>query len=128
MPRFLFITAGFLVFVFLPSLSWSMDIPVAVMGTEVEDRSISGEGTSFSVSAETIYCFTQIQGGSGKAVHHVWLREGVEVLNITLAVGADTWRTWSGKALAPGMEGAWQVRVLDDAGALLKEISFTVTP
>ena len=114
--------------VFLPSLARSMEVSVAVLGTEVEDRSISGEGKSFSVSVETIYCFTQIQGGAGKNIHHVWLREGAEVLHITLAVGADTWRTWSSKAIAPGMEGAWKVRVQDEAGALLKEIPFTVTP
>lgn len=106
----------------------SAGVEDAGIGTSVEDRMLVGQAEEFPVSVGKVYCFTRITGAGGTQVKHVWSLNGNEVAEIPFSIGSDSWRTWSSKRIAPGMEGSWTVKVLAEDGSVLKEMAFTVTP
>jgi Protein of unknown function (DUF2914) len=75
-------------------------------------------------AGDTVLVWSKIMGEKDKTVTHVWKREGKEVWRMDHAVKNASYRTYSKKRSIKA--GAWTVEVVDDAGAKLGEISFTV--
>jgi hypothetical protein len=86
-------------------------------------------GTRFPSSTPRLYCFTKVVGASQPTeIVHVWSYSGVERARVSLAVKADSWRTYSSKAIQPHEIGPWRVDVLDATGNLLKTLNFEIIP
>ena len=58
-----------------------------------------------------IYFFTQIIGLANQKIIHRWLYEGEEKAAVTLNIGGDNWRTYSGKRVPSYWQGKWQVQL-----------------
>lgn len=92
-----------------------------------EARSLVGEAASFPAGTPVVYCRTRIVGAAEPTtVTHVWYRDGKTEAHVELTVGSSNWRTYSSKKLQPDWTGAWEVRVLDGAGNLIRTETFTV--
>lgn len=75
-------------------------------------------------SLRRLYYFTEITGLSGGTVTHRWEHEGKVMAEVPFAIGSDSWRVYSSKALTPSMEGPWRVVVTDAEGNTLKADGF----
>lgn len=116
--------------VFAATAATAADLQVedAAVCTDVVDRQPVDSGTSFSVSADRLYCFTRIVGAQDPTqVVHVWYFGDEERARVTLSVGGSNWRTYSSKQLQEHEIGAWRVEVLDADGNLLETVAFDVT-
>ena len=108
--------------------SAKIDVSAAAICESVENREAVNVGTRFDHSTPRLYCFTKIVGAeSPTEVVHVWRYGDVERARVSLAVNADSWRTYSSKAIQAHEVGAWHVDVLDTSGNLLETINFEVT-
>jgi len=93
----------------------------------IADRMPMGEASSFGSSVGKVYVWSRITGGEGETtVKHVWSHNGVERASVELAVKGTTWRTWSAKTIVPSWTGAWEVKIIDAAGATLATTNFTI--
>lgn len=106
----------------------TIDVAAAAICEGVENREAVNVGTRFTSSTPRLYCFTKIVGaGSPTEVVHVWHYGDVERARVNLAVNANSWRTYSSKAIQAHETGAWRVDVLDTSGNLLETINFEIT-
>jgi len=112
----------------IPCLVFAIEVEDIGIGRSVEDRALLDSGTEFSISDGTLYCFTRILNGSGTTIRHIWHRDDEVISEVSLTVGSDNWRTWSSKLLAPGMEGDWNVKVVDSEGDVMESVKFTLNP
>jgi hypothetical protein len=103
-------------------------VPDYGVGTGVENRALVGKADSFAEGTKVYFLTRVVNGQAGDRVHHVWMREGNEVLSIGLSVGGSHWRTYSNKTLHPGSVGSWRVEVRDADGKVLASQDFTCTP
>ena len=92
--------------------------------TEIADREPVGEATSFDPAVETLYCFTELQGGVGEVVHAWYQGDSLRTEIALQKGGAGRWRTWSTKTMPSDWSGEWRVDVLDSAGKVLESASF----
>ena len=105
-----------------------LDVVAAAICEKVENREAVNVGTAFTNSTPRLYCFTKIEGaGSPTEVVHVWRYGDVERARVSLAVNANSWRTYSSKAIQAHEIGSWRVDVLDTSGNLLETINFEIT-
>lgn len=117
--------------VFVGSLSWSQETPAATgievaemkLGKDVKDRQPVDETTSFSLN-ERVYVWMKVVGGKSDSLTVTW-KTGDQVFETQLYVGGSPWRTWAYKTAYA--VGDWTVSVSDAAGAVLKEMGFTVS-
>lgn len=87
-----------------------------------------GSSENFPAGLDRLYCFTRLTGADeNTTITHVWFHEGRSRARVSLNVQSSDWRTWSSKALLPAWTGAWEVRVLDENGLVLKSLAFEVT-
>lgn len=70
--------------------------------------------------------FTQIMNHDGRAVNHRWYRNGELDSEVTLAIGSDSWRTYSTRQISYMSTGDWSIRVVNDRGDELVRYSFSV--
>jgi hypothetical protein len=106
-----------------------ISVPDMAFGTgyDYETRSLEGEAATFSAEVGVVWCKTRIVGAAEPTtVTHVWYREGKTMARVDLAVGSPSYRTVSSKQILPDWTGRWEVKVLDDAGTVLRSESFTV--
>ncbi|MEX2479371.1 MAG: DUF5924 family protein [Gammaproteobacteria bacterium] len=79
-----------------------------------------------------LYAWTSVRAPRGlhEQIHHVWLHDGREVDRIALDIEGGRkagYRGWSHKLNFPNpASGAWQVRVVTDAGQLIGATRFTI--
>lgn len=92
----------------------------------IKDRQPADSLTTAGAGAKELYFFTELKGLSGTKVTHRWEHGGKTVLERTFDVGADHWRAWSNKAIAPSAAGEWKVTVVDAGGATLGSYTLTV--
>ena len=105
-----------------------LDVAAAAICEKIEGREAINVGTRFANSTLRLYCFTKIVGaGSPTEVVHVWSFGDVERARVSLAVNANSWRTYSSKAIQTHEIGSWRVDVLDTSGNLLETINFEIT-
>ena len=72
----------------------------AAFTTDVENREPVSSLATAALSTNELLSFTAIQGGNGQQLHHTWSYNGDAIVDVTLAVGSDYWRTWSSKTFA----------------------------
>lgn len=107
----------------------TLEVAEMAFGTDLdrESRELVGEATSFPAGTATVYCRTRVVGAAEPTtITHVWYRDGKTMAHVELPVKSASWRTFSSKRLLPDWTGAWEVRVLDQAGNLLRSGTFTV--
>lgn len=98
------------------------------VGSGVVQRELVGRSQRFSEGSR-VWFWTRVQGGrNGDRIDHVWLRDGVEVTRVPLAIGAESWRTYSAKTLHPGSAGRWAVEARDESGRTLARSEFDCLP
>jgi cytoskeleton protein RodZ len=105
----------------------TLTIPDHGVGTAVENRQLVGQSDRFSEGTQ-VWFWTDVRDGAGETIHHVWLREGVEMHRVSLNVGGTRWRTQSNKHLRQGSAGNWAVEARGDDGRVLIRNEFTVMP
>ncbi|MEW6412894.1 MAG: DUF2914 domain-containing protein [Candidatus Zixiibacteriota bacterium] len=124
-----------LAFCLLSQLVWSQEAEKSTPFTEVEtvicsgveDRQPVGESDSFDPNVGQVYMWTHCHGATDTTmITHVWTWEGREVASVNLKVNSPSWRTWSSKQILPSWTGAWEVRVLDADGNILKSVKFRI--
>ena len=121
MRRIIAMMAAFALFLPLSAYS-AVSISTAKLGTDVVDREISGETSSFALE-ETGYLWMRVMGGEGETITVNWTN-GDQSYDVDLNIGSDSWRTWSSKILH--VSGEWTVTVTDSAGATLHQSALTV--
>lgn len=70
--------------------------------------------------------FTQIMNHDGRAINHRWYRNGELDSEVTLAIGSNSWRTYSTRQISSMATGDWSIRVVNDGGDELVHYSFSV--
>jgi len=107
----------------MPLLAWSeASIAEAKLGTEIVDRQLSGETSTFTLN-EKAYLWMRVTGGEGEDITITW-KHGADEYPVTLSIGSNSWRTWSSKILH--LAGEWSVTVTNAAGAKIFETTLTV--
>jgi hypothetical protein len=105
-----------------------VQIVAAAICKDVVEREAVDVGTQFSNSVSRLYCFTKaVSTEIPTEVVHVWSYGDVERARVSLSVKANTWRTYSSKAIQSHEIGPWRVDVLDTSGNLLETINFEIT-
>jgi hypothetical protein len=74
-----------------------------------------------------VHYFTEVRGKAAQTLFHEWLKNGQTITRHPMAIGAERWRTSSERELKPDDQGNWSVRTVDDKGAVMNEIHFTVS-
>ena len=96
-------------------------------GYDYATRALTDVGETFPAGTEIVWCRTRITGADGPAtVTHVWYRDGKTMARVELQILSGSYRTVSSKKLLPEWTGRWEVKVLDEAGTVLRAESFTV--
>lgn len=90
----------------------------------ISDREPVGPGVS-NVSPDdyALYAFTEITGANGREITHTWFHDNQQAAAVTLAIGADRWRTWSSKRLGFRRDNNWRVEIRLDDDCLLATLS-----
>ncbi len=99
----------------------------AVFCTAVADREPVDEITTLAAPAASVTFFTEIVGMAGKTITHRWMHGGQAVAEVPISIGADRWRCYSTKTLAPDQLGAWTVEVIGEDGAVLARETLAYT-
>jgi hypothetical protein len=106
--------------------STSASVVRAAIATAIEEHEPAGSAVEFPADVDRLYCFTQIAGADGETIVHAWIHEGTTRARVELEIGSPLWRTFSSKQILPSWTGNWQVKILTEAGAVLKTIDFSV--
>ncbi len=101
----------------------AVSIEDAKLGRDVVDRQIVDETSMFSLN-DRVYLWMRVVGGSKDSISVSW-KTGDQSYDTKLYIGGSPWRTWAYKTAYTA--GDWTVTVSDDAGIMLKEMSFTVS-
>ncbi len=99
----------------------------AVFCTAVTDHEPVDTITTLAAPASSITFFTEVVGLEGQTITHRWMHGGQTMAEVSIAVGANRWRCYSTKTLAPGLTGAWSVDVVGSDGTVLGSSTFTYT-
>ena len=100
----------------------SIQITEAKLGTNVENRELIGEDSTFALSAK-VFLWMKVTGGASDQITVIW-KNGEMTHSTTLMIGGSPWRTWATKTATKA--GEWSVSVTDTAGNVLKEMMFKV--
>ena len=100
----------------------SIQITEAKLGTNVENRELIGEDSTFALSAK-VFLWMKVTGGASDQITVIW-KNGEMTHSTTLMIGGSPWRTWATKTATKA--GEWSVSVTDTAGNVLKEVMFKV--
>ena len=93
-----------------------LSLPRAGFADAVQDREPVGDGSGAS---GRLWFFTEVANGAGETLYHQWYRNGEEDVRVRLQIGADRWRTWSGRRLEADVR--FTVRVITESGCDLGE-------
>jgi hypothetical protein len=94
----------------------------AKLGTDVQDKEITGEDSSFTVGAK-VWFWVKVKGAANESLTITW-KCGDLTKESKLNVTSSPFRTWTAKNVAKA--GDWTVTVADASGNALKELKFTV--
>jgi hypothetical protein len=94
----------------------------AKLGTNVQDRMIVDENTTFPLNSK-VFVWLRVTGAASETISVKWTN-GELTHETQLSIGGSPWRTWANKTVAKA--GNWTVTVTDAAGTVLKELNFKV--
>lgn len=103
------------------------EVARAVFTTGIKDREPVDQVTTLTTDKDKVYFFTEIRNMSGHSVKHRWEYNGKTMAEVEFNVAGPRWRVWSSKSLLPQWTGEWKVSMVDEAGKVLGESSFTYT-
>lgn len=92
------------------------------LGKDVKDRMIVDEDSSFALNSK-VYLWMKVSGGTNEEIMVAW-KVGEVKHETKLTIGGSPWRTWAVKTAFK--TGDWTVTVTDNAGNVLKEMSYKV--
>jgi hypothetical protein len=92
------------------------------LGTDVQNRTIAGEDTTFVLNSK-VYLWLKITGANSETIKVTWKHDTYSH-ETELTIGGDPWRTWANKNVT--MKGDWTVTVSDSKGNVLVEKKFSV--
>lgn len=102
----------------------------AILTTKVSNREpIDDLGHSYTHSGndfDQLTFFTHLINHDGRGIVHRWYHDGVLESKVELAVGSNSWRTYSSKQISHLETGEWTIRVLNDRAEELVVYSFDV--
>jgi hypothetical protein len=99
-----------------------LSMPRAGFADQISEREPVGDG---SHAQGRLWFFSEIVDGKDEVLIHQWYRNGEEDVRVRLSVGADRWRTWSGRRAEPGAR--LTVRVTTESGCDLGEYGMTTS-
>ena len=109
--------------------SGDLNVAGAVICKNIVDRQPVEPGTSFPASVGRLYLYSKIAGIQNPTqIVHAWYIGDVERARVSLNVNPPAWRTYSSKIIQAHDIGKWHVKILDEAGNLLEDVEFEVTP
>lgn len=97
----------------------------AIVATGVADHEPVNDLERVLAGNEKVYFFTELRGMQGQTVKHRWSHGEVALAEVEFNVRGPRWRVWSSKNLLPEWSGEWKVAVIDAAGNVISEKSFT---
>jgi hypothetical protein len=100
----------------------SLQIAEAKLGTNVENRELTGEDSTFALNSK-VFLWMKVTGGASDQISVIW-KNGEMTHSTTLMIGGSPWRTWATKTATKA--GEWSVSVTDTAGNVLKDLMFKV--
>jgi hypothetical protein len=100
----------------------TIQIVDAKLGTDVKDRTIVDENTTFPLNSK-VFVWLKIAGAVSETITVKWAN-GDLTHETQLSIGGSPWRTWANKTVAK--TGDWTVTVTDGSGNVLKELTFKV--
>lgn len=104
------------------TMAGALQVADAKFGTNVENRMIIGEDSTFAVQTP-VFLWMKVTGGTSDQITVTW-KLGEVSHATTLNIGGSPWRTWATKTVTTA--GDWSVTVTDASGNVLKEMMFTV--
>ena len=99
-----------------------LQVAEAKLGTNVENRELTGEDSTFALNSK-VFLWMKVAGGASDQITVIW-KNGEMTHSTTLMIGGSPWRTWATKTATNA--GEWSVSVTDTAGNVLKEMTFKV--
>lgn len=93
--------------------------------SSVENREPTDNLETVSTEQEQLYFFTELRDMSGQTAKHRWEHEGKVMAEVEFNVKGPRWRVWSSKNFDPGWTGDWKVSVINAAGDVISEKTFT---
>jgi len=100
----------------------TIQIVDAKLGTDVKDRTIVDENTTFPLNSK-VFVWLKVAGAASETITVKWA-DGSVTHETQLSIGGTPWRTWANKTVAQA--GDWTVTVTDGSGNILKELTFKV--
>lgn len=102
----------------------------AILTTSIDNREpvddLGGHYQHSGAEFDRVAFFTHMKNHDGRGISHRWYFRGELEAEIELAVGSNSWRTYSSKQIGHMQEGDWTVRVVNDSGEQLVEYHFEV--
>ncbi|MDH3520924.1 MAG: DUF2914 domain-containing protein [Myxococcales bacterium] len=96
-----------------------------VFTSGIVDREPIDEVRVLENDATQIYYFSELRDLAGQSVVHRWEFNGSVMAEVPFDVGGSRWRVSSSKTLDPSWLGDWTVSVVDGAGRVLQQDTFT---
>ena len=97
----------------------------SALTTAVENREPTDKLESASTDQQQLYFFTELRDMSGQTAKHRWEHNGKVMAEVEFNVKGPRWRVWSSKSFVPNWTGDWKVSVINGAGDVIKEETFT---
>lgn len=102
----------------------------AILTTNVDNREpVDDLGTNYTLSGseyDRLVFFTHIVNHDGRGIQHRWYHNDQLQADVNLAIGSNSWRTYSTKHIPFIQTGDWTVRVVNDRDEELVVYHFTV--
>jgi len=99
-------------------------------GISVEQREPIDVNSIFTMNGmETLFCFTGIRNTNSdiQTITHIWEYNDRVKARIEMEVSPSPfWRCWSRKRITENHKGNWRVKIVNDAGNIIGETSFSV--
>lgn len=96
--------------------------------SEIKNRMPVGVDTSFSLSAQRVYVWNEIEARKiPSKIRHIYYQNGKKISEVTLDVRSSYWRTWSSKNISNNRDrGQWRVDIATASGKVLRRLTFEV--
>ncbi len=101
------------------------EVARAIVTTDVVDREPVNDLEMIPAGEETVLLFTDLRNMQGQTVLHRWIHGDEQMAEVSFDVRGPRWRVWSSKKMVPEWVGNWTVQVIDTAGVVVAEKSFT---
>ncbi len=97
----------------------------SALTSAVENREPTDKLDVVNTEQQQLYFFTELRDMSGQTAKHRWEHNGKVMAEVEFNVKGPRWRVWSSKSFVPNWTGDWKVSVINGAGEVIKEETFT---